>query len=202
VTVAIGGRLMSLLIDSGSTDFLSVPDGAVEGLSFRSAPRVTGRFMTIAGPVASTQARLAGNVAWGRHRLAEPVVTLTPGSEGSCGTGLLGAFRTTLDATNRRVRFERSSTAPVTCRPVRSPGFGVLRGAAPWTVAYVLDDTPAAAAGLREGDRIATVDGLPVAQLGSMLYEVIVATSASLRLGVVGPDGTREVVVPVVTLIE
>jgi len=202
VTVEVGGRAMSLLIDSGSTDFLSVPGAAAAGLRFRAEPRVTGRFMTIAGPVASTQARLQGDVAWGRHRLVQPVVTLNAGDEGTCGTALLDAFRTTFDTANRRVRFERTSAAPIHCKPVRSPGFGVLRGGDTWTVAYVLGGTPAATAGLRVGDRIATVDGLPAAQIGSTLFAVIVAASPSIRLGVVRPDGVRELVVPVATLVE
>jgi hypothetical protein len=202
VTIDVGGRPMSLVIDSGSDGFLDLPATATGGLQSRSEPRLTGRVQTIGGQRPQRQARLACDVALGRHRLAQPVVTLSAADYASCGTALLESFRTTFDMANRRVRFERPTDAPVTCRQVRSVGFGVLRGGGAWTVAYVLDGSPAASAGLLEGDRIETIDGLPAAKISKTMFGAVVATSPSVRLGVADARGTREVVVEVATLVE
>jgi C-terminal processing protease CtpA/Prc len=66
----------------------------------------------------------------------------------------------------------------------------------------VSPESPAARCGLVVGDRIATIDGLPAELVGETMREVLVQTRDALRLGVVRPEGVREVVVEVVTLVE
>lgn len=202
VTVDVGGAPCRVLLDSGSTEFVTVPAALAPALRFRAPPVETGRVGTIADAVAVRSGRIDGSLAWGRHRIQDPVVGLTPAENGSAGLRLLTEFRTTFDLGHDRVRFERSTDAPILSRPVRSPGAGFLRGEDAWTVAYVLDGGPAARAGLRVGDRVDRMEGLPIAQVGTM-YEILVATSDTLRLRVTREgDAAREVAVPVETLVE
>ena len=202
VIVDIGGQPTPVMIDTGSTEFLGLPAADQARLRFASPPRETGRSLTVAGPVPLRRARLADDVVWATHRIVRPVVGLTGAATSTCGTGLLASMRMTLDRAHGRVRFERDGDAPITTPAVRSSGFGFTRDARGWTVAYVLDGTPAQAAGLVVGDRIERVEGLPATELAGTLAQVIVAASPSLRLTVVNESGAREVVVETITLVE
>lgn len=202
VTIDLCGTPCSVLLDSGSTEFVAVPEARASALRFRSPPVVTGRSGTIAGPVPVRCGRLDGTVSWGRHGLADPILAITPAETGAAGLALFSQFRTTFDSAHGRVRFERDSRTPIESRAIRSPGAGFYRAPDAWTVAYVLDEGPADRAGLRVGDRIDQLEGLPIAQVGAM-YEILVMTSPALRMRVTSEGGTaREVVVPVATLVE
>lgn len=202
VVLDVGGRPVPFLVDSGGTHFLALPAAVADGLPFRSPVVETGRSATVAGTAVRRDGRLAADVTFGRHRVAAPVVSVTPAEGASLGLAFLESFRTTIDLAGRRIRFERDAASPVRTAPIRSPGAGFVQEGGAWVVAYVLPGSGAQRAGLAPGDRVETVEGLPVAQVGDALRQVLFLASDSVRLGVARPDGVREVVVEVATLVE
>ena len=202
IAVEIGGSPCAVLLDTGSDSALCVPAAREPTMRFRAPPAAVGMHGTLAGVIPDRSARLDGALAWGRHRIADPVVSLTPGEWCLAGVKLLGEFRVTFDFAHARVRFDRSGTEPIRSRPVRGIGAGFLRRNGVSTVEYVFDGGPAARAGLRVGDHIEAVDDRPVGELTYSEREQLWDERDTVKLRVAGADGPRDVVVPVVTVVE
>lgn len=200
IELAIDGRSMPVLLDSGSSGPLALPKSLP--LTYRTPPRETGKQMTVGGMLPSFQARLGHDVDWAGHVLRTPIVDLQNEDSAAVGTGVLAQFRVILDQPRRRVTFVRSSREPIPFAATRGQGFGFRIADDAWTVAYVLDDTPAAAAGLREGDRIVAVDGRPVAGLTRADHDAAMAgrESTTLRVQRAG-EADRDLQVPIVVLL-
>jgi hypothetical protein len=180
-----------------------VPTTYESSLRFRAKPVVVGYIASLAGQTPIRAGRLNETIAWGRHRIVSPVVDLTSGSNAVAGIDVLREFRITFDFSHSRVRFERSDDeGPIRSRSVRSLGIGFLRKDGASIVEYVLDDSPAARCGVQVGDCIETIDGRPVAGLSRAQRNEMLHDRTSLRLRVTGVGGTRDVVVPVATLVE
>jgi predicted aspartyl protease len=202
VLIEIGGRLCPTLIDTGFGGYLHVPAEREDSLRFRSPLVVAGRNSTAAGIYERREGRLDGAIMWGRHRISDPVVSISPAPYAVAGALLLGEFRTTFDIGHSRVRFERGGEEPLMSESVRSPGFGYLRDGDGWTVAYVLGGTPAARAGVRVGDRIDRVAGLAVGELTRAAFGRLIRSLDTLHLEVSGPDGPRTVSVDMATIVK
>ena len=202
IPVDIGGNPVTVLLDTGSSSALCVPAACEPSLRFHAPPAAVGMHGTLAGVVRDRAARLDGTIAWGRHRIADPVLSLTPGEYGLAGRELLGEFRVTFDFAHARVRFERPGSEPIRSKPVRGIGAGFLRRDGVSIVEYVFEGGPAARAGLRVGDRIEAVDDCPVGELAYSPRAERWDGRESVKLRIVGPDGPRDVVVPVVTVVE
>jgi predicted aspartyl protease len=203
VAAAVGGSPCRVLLDTGSTGFLQLPAARVTSLRLRSPPTVTGRSMTAAGVVELRKVRLDETIALGRHRIAAPIVDVSRSDRALAGMDLLRRFRTTFDFVNRRVRLERQDDAPISTPPVRGPGAGFLRQRGALIVAYVLEGSPACAAGLRVGDRIEKVDGQePRGAAAPPWHGDDTANRAQVVLRVVRDGVRREITVPIATLLE
>jgi hypothetical protein len=202
ISIDLGGRRCPVLIDTGSRYFLSLPAALETSLRFHAPPAVVGRLATLAGIAPLRAGRIHGTLMWGSCRVADPVVGLSAAAYGNAGIEFLREFRVAFDFTHRRVRFERTGTEPVRCPPVRSTGAGFLSDDDAWTVAYLLDGSPAERAGLRVGDRVTTFDGQAVSEIGRSEYDKMLATRASVSLRVIRDGAAQDVVVEVVTLVE
>lgn len=202
IAVELGGSPCAVILDTGSQSALCVPAAREPSLRFRAPPAAVGMHGTLAGVVPDRSGRLDGSLAWGRHRIADPVVSLTPGEYGLAGVRLLGEFRVTFDFAHERVRFERSGSEPIRSKAIRGIGAGFLRRDGVSVVEYVFDGGPAARAGLRVGDRVEAVDDRPVGELTSAARERLWDERDKVKLRVAGADGPRDIVVPVVTVVE
>src|SRR5262245_52168385 len=109
VSLDVGGRSEAFLVDTGGGTLLSVPASAEGRLTFKAKPVQTGNSATIGGAVASRDARLDGTFAFASHRLADPILTISPVDQGRIGADLLREFRVTIDRAHERIRFERAS---------------------------------------------------------------------------------------------
>lgn len=200
IELVIDGKPLPVLLDTGSSGFLAVPKSLP--LQFATPPRETGKQMTIGGALPSFQARLAGDVDWAGHVLHLPIVDLQTEDSAAVGTEVLAHFRVVLDQPRRRVTFARSSDAPIRFAPVRGQGFGFRIVGDAWIVAYVLDGTPAAAVGLREGDRIVAIDGRAVGGMTRADHADAMASKAATTLRVQRDgEAERDVLVPVAVLL-
>lgn len=200
VELAIGGSSMPVLLDSGSSGPLAMPKSLP--LEYQGPPRETGKHMTIGGVLPSLQARLAHDVDWAGHVLRTPIVDLQNEDSAAVGTAVLAHFRMVLDQPRQRVTFARDRREPIAFPPVRGQGFGFRITGDSWTIAYVLDGTPAAAADLRAGDRIVAVDGHAVAGATRADHDEAMASRPATTLRVQrGGEPERELLVPVVVLL-
>lgn len=200
IELAIDGKPLPVLLDSGSSGFLALPKSLP--LDYQTPPRETGKQMTIGGALPSFQARLRQDVGWAGHVLHTPIVDLQNEESAAVGTEVLAFFRVVFDQSRRRVTFARSSPEPIRFAPVRGQGFGFRIAADAWTVAYVLDGTPAAAAGLREGDRIVAIDGRTVAGMTRADHAEAMASEAATTLRVQrAGEAERDVLVPIAVLL-
>ena len=158
--------------------------------------------MTIGGALPSFQAPLRDDVDWAWHVLHLPIVDLQNEDSAAVGTQVLAHLCVVLDQPRRRVTFARRSHEPIRFAPVRGQCFGFRIAADAWTVAYVLDDTAAVAAGLREGDRIVAIDGRSVGGMTRADHAEAMASKAATTLRVQRDgEAERDVLVPVAVLL-
>jgi hypothetical protein len=202
ISVPIAAVACRLLIDTGNAGRLDVPASREPSLRFRSPPAIAGLHASIAGVVPSRMARLDETIAWGRHRIADPVVVLSAGEFAVAGSEVLREFRITFDFSHSRVRFERDGTEPIRSKSVRGLGVGRVEKDGVSTVNFVLQGGPGDRAGVRVGDRIESVDGVPDSAISLQQWQEMMQTKSQVRLRIVRDDGPHDVTVDVATFVE
>jgi hypothetical protein len=190
VAVRLGDVETRAVIDTRSMTAMSVRPRTADSLRFRAPPMVIGKAR--GAGFAETdllEGELDGVVSLGPYRIAAPrlgVSALPPAfpQDPILGSGVLSAFRVTLDQSNRRVRLVRDGPrefALATSRPMIrqvSPGgapaagtptsvtprrlgaaLGFMNGGERVRIEQVLEGTVAERAGLKAGDEIVMVNG-------------------------------------------
>jgi predicted aspartyl protease len=164
VPLRLGGREVWANIDTGFSGGLVIPDWAVA--SFPGAERSVAageKFRFVHGASSRSRvARLTDDLRLGRHVIRRPVVSVGVGDEPTIGSAYLRHFAVTLDQKNRRVRFSRLKVGAIEVPPVYRPSFEVD---ATGVVRAVLPGGAAEGVGLRVGDRVTAVDGVPLNEL-------------------------------------
>jgi hypothetical protein len=158
----------------------------------------------IAGSAPEVRAR-ALRFRLGPFALREPVVALAqaekgstadPTYEGSIGGEVLRRFTVTLDYRNRRMILERASGFDA---PFAVDASGLDLGAtgpdlSAIVVERVSDGAPASQAGIRAGDRLVAIDGVPASQLDVARLQAMFAKQAvTYRLTIERDSRTIEV---------
>ncbi len=193
----VGGKKRKLLLDSGASGGVSIRrkgkfDWASEPVPVRLVQGMNEARLQEMG-------RLREQVTVGPLVLDDPVVSLTDDTE-LLGAQVLQHCVATFDQENRRVRLEPATLEPVRLASVRGTGAVFGTDVESWVVVRVAAGSPAEAAGLRKGDRLTHVDGVPVFELGCR--EIEREEPDSLVYGV-ERDGVRwEVAVGTVVLVD
>ena len=174
------GRSISgkFVIDTGASTNLILSPDAIER---EGVMRSLGKTMSVQsrGVGGGTDVQLAriASLQIGGFTLAQPVVALQPagpgrisaeGTVGNIGGGILGRFKVTFDYARRRMILEPGPDMGLPFEADMS-GLGLVALGPDFrrvSVARVLDESPALAAGIQSGDEIETVDGRPAAELG------------------------------------
>lgn len=152
-----GGGTHLFLIDSGSNAAMNIPalpprDAlAADPIRWFAPMTITGR------GAESSCCRLAGDLRIGGIVVPRPLARVSAGTP-SVGTRILRRFEVTFDPLRGRVRF-LARGAPPDGGVLRSIGAALVVEGDRWRVIEVLGGSPAAAAGIREGDRVLTMDG-------------------------------------------
>lgn len=199
IDVSLGGVVVPLIVDTQSPGSIMVSEERAAGLSFAAPPIATGSVL-MGGSVTAQrkEARLAGDAVLGRYRFERPLVMAIahpperPRS-GHIGNILLRHFVVTLDQRNGRLRLSSPGSSVIAAPPpAYSLGLGTRREAdGNLRVTSVLENGPAARAGLVVGDLITIVAGRPAAEGPRSLNDL--AAAGALRATVLSGDRTREV---------
>jgi len=166
VEVDLGGVTVTADIDSGSMGWVTLPAAVAGKLDLAAEPVVVGRAETPFNSFEILQAPLDGAVQVGRHVFPNPPVEFADMfPRGNLGGQLLGHFAVTFDQRNRRVRFEREGDGPLGKPRRYRVGVMFAGGPADLVVRGTVPGSPGEKAGLREGDRVLAVNGLPVEEV-------------------------------------
>lgn len=179
IPLRVGERSVTVLIDSGSDAAFSLNPAGLD-LAYAEPPRPGGAVATLAGDRPQRIARLAGELRLGEQVFQRPVVDLTD-ELSSLGAGALRHFAVTFDQRRDRVHFERTEAVPITEAARRSAGLGFSRTPAYWRVTGVIAGSPAAVAGVREGDLVTRIEGEPVGQWDLDRYQRRVDAGGEIR---------------------
>ena len=156
--IGFPGRTRRMLIDSGAGGTVLAVN-RLERYPTLTDPRPTGASMRLNRVEPRDGARLEGIALLGPHALIMPTLQSTPGTE-LIGGKVMRHFRWTFDADRERVRIERvDETTDIHFDPVISHGLVLRADGDGMRVTAVLDDTPAAEAGVRTGDLITHFNG-------------------------------------------
>lgn len=155
----IGKRRLPILIDSGSSS----------GFSFNDADRwdwqidpVTVSASTHIRTVAKKKAgRLAGDINVAGAVFPQPILQITKGTE-LIGTKVMKNFTWTFDQKNRRVRIVRTNAERLTTPSLHGTGVLFAPRERGFEIIHLVATTPAANAGLKTGDLVTAIDGVPV----------------------------------------
>ncbi|MBM3872244.1 MAG: hypothetical protein FJ382_00640 [Verrucomicrobia bacterium] len=180
VPMEIAGQAVNVLVDTGSDGGLQLnPTGLT--VPFRAPPVDGAKVATLLGDRQQRLARLEGNVLLGSHVFAQPVVDLNE-SLGSVGGDALRHFVVTFDQARGEMTVFRDPGRSPETPPIRSGGLSFRRTPAYWRVSHVIPGSPAAKAGIQEGDLVIRIEGEPVANWTLRRYDAWVARASALQL--------------------
>ena len=201
------------LIDTGvRQSFVNTPFVHRHRLIERGGPvveTVTG--FGISGLAIGRLGRL-GSISLGGHSLTRPIVQLCTEESGIAASstfdGILGAdilsrFRVCLDYGGTRLLLE---STPASSRPFRADASGVVLrlsddGVTPFSVAYVVEGSPAAEAGVQVGDGLVEVDQRPAKDFSLASLKDVLAGSGEACLRLRRGDEELDVCIPLQPLI-
>lgn len=210
VDLDLGGVTAVAVLDTRSTGGFSATPVSARSLSFAGSPAVVGMARGAAiQPLQITAARLSGDARLGRYVFQRPIVSIRPLPEDFpqntvIGGSVLQNFAVTLDQANRRVRFSRSDAAPIPAPPPMR-GLGFMIRPSPGgarLVGLVRPGSPAEQQGLRVGDEIIELGGVPPAAIGPATVSGITSSRVSEVKVTVRRDGQELTFqIPLVTLV-
>ena len=200
VTVDVGGTKQCVNVDTGAPMILALPLSVANSLPLAEKPKVRGNARLVGAKIKTYGARLEGELRVGRIAVQNPELGFHETAPiGTLGQGFLATAEMTLDHANRRVRLRPWAPAS------GQPGRRVRRGPAPndkrygigfrgpvdgdLDVAFVEESSPAESGGVRAGDRITTLAGVPVAEL-DMSARIKALTTSPLEMTVLR-DGKK-----------
>jgi hypothetical protein len=188
IPVSFDGVEVLAILDSGSSGSLGLPVDYAGRLKLQG-PLLDRSYVRSVDHVRPVRgARMEGTFRIGRYTMEAPMVSFVDIAKttGNVGSLVLRQFTMTIDPANRRLRL--SGPADGKLEPVDDgkPRYGIQLAeleASPIVVDVVDAASPAEKAGLRAGDRIITMNGRPVEELG--VIERLDAIKASpLQIGI------------------
>jgi len=188
ISVRLGDRTFSVLIDSGSDETFSLnPFGLAPKFAF--GPTEGPTVGTLTGDRPEQIGRLSETLYIGDYAVPRPVVEITE-ELSALGGGVLKYFTVTFDQEHDRVTFFRDATDPIAVPGRRSTGLSFGKTPAYWRVVGVVPGSPADAADVETGDLVTRINGEAVARWTTRRYEQLLANAESITVTFL--NGTRE----------
>lgn len=156
IEISLGGKTMQALLDTGAMGPVGVPATLAEGLKFTAEPRLRGR----EGDVELRSATLDGVLKMGAVEVTNPNLMIagrmpTP----VVGIQILAPLALTFDQKHDRVRIEQRPARKRYGLAIATPADG------PPAIREIDADSVAARAGVLATDKLAMLNGRPVAEL-------------------------------------
>jgi len=189
IPVRLGDREFAVLIDSGSGDALDInPVGLNPKFAFGpvDGPLVD----TLSGDKPSKVGRLEGVLRIGSIDVPQPVAEVTDDLS-SIGGGLLSHFTVTFDQKDNEVFFQADEDHPAKVTPLKGTGLSFRKTPAYWKVAAVLATSPAATAGVSQGDLVTRINGEPVSAWDPVRYDQLVNRTSRIEYTFI--EGTKTI---------
>jgi hypothetical protein len=178
ISVRLGDHDLEALIDSGSGQSLVInPAGILPRFAF--GPVEGPVVATLAGDRVSYVGRVDGVLRIGSFDIANPVSEVTD-ELSSVGGGILSHFIVTFDQEHDEVFFQAGPEADIVVPALRGTGMSFRRTPAYWKVVGVIQDSPAAAAGVTKGDLVSRINGEPVAAWDPARFEGLIAKAGTI----------------------
>ncbi len=183
VTLSIDGRDVVAHIDSGSMGGIGLPKFVADELTFASEPVVIGKASTGFNEFEIREGVLNETVRLGSIALKNPVVSIFDiFPTANLGGQFLRHFAITFDQRHERVRFALNSNKPIELKPRYRIGVMLRPTPDALIVADVVPGGPADKAGLRKGDRIVSLNGKPVQEVGPQAQQEMFGRPEPIRL--------------------
>lgn len=205
IDIDLAGTSVATHIDTGATSGLTVKSELAEELPLKDKPVVVARARTVNSEVEVKAATLDGTVVFAGYGISEPEVSFnTIVQGGNLGMEVLGDYILRFDQHQKLVQFEHSGSAsgkPKRRAPGGRPRLGVMMaksnvsGVMEMTIDKVMEGTPAAKAGLKEGDRLIAIGGKEIASMSDEDFRAALGAGDKLEL-TIERDG-KEMKLPV-----
>jgi hypothetical protein len=192
-------------VDSGSTSGLEINPASL-GVGTKAPPRSGHMSMSISRSYRNDVARIDGTLLLGKVPMDSPVVEVTRGDQ-RVGGEVLTNLLLTFDQRSRRMvvsfgRLEGVGMFKIARRLTSTSRAGTGVGFdRQWTVSDVLPQSPAAAAGVKTGDKCVTINHQPV-EKWSGSYSELLTPGEEIHYQMLRGGRMYEVILPVVQLVE
>lgn len=180
VPLEVAGQAVNALVDTGSDGGLQLNPAGL-ALRFVQPPVAGAKVATLTGDRQQRLGRIEDHARLGTHILSQPIIDVND-SLSSLGGGVLRHFVATFDQSRGELTLFRDPGTSLATPAVRSGGLSFRRTPAYWRVSHVIADSPAARAGIQEGDLVIRIEGEPVANWTLRRYDAVIARASALQL--------------------
>jgi len=160
IRMNVGGQMVTMEIDSGMDNNFEVPVKDHK-YPFVAPPVTVSMSGTIDRVIETKRARLSTNVNWCGVTFERPIVGLSRTANGRIGREVLENFVVGLDQRRFKVFLTPATNGPITSKPEKGFGVGLLPDKKGLKVIGVIDNTDAKREGIRKGDYVTAINDTP-----------------------------------------
>ena len=204
IPVQIDDQTFDFVVDTGASLWFKFPHAATKNGRYLCGPVETAKARTIDREIIINTARLPNTLRVGRHAFEHPYGVVDDVRDmASIGSGALDDFVLTIDQKNSRLRLARAAENSIVQPPLRAFGFGMRRTADGIKIDYVIPNSPAQRAGLKEGDRVVAIADKSIEEIHAqpIMKELVKQDSIKVRYTPANETQEREIEVPMCVLI-
>jgi hypothetical protein len=188
IALDLGDERVPLLIDSGFAGGIDL--NLKDPLTWQTKPSLVEASVRYSEVVLQSAGRLDVNLKVGPLLLERPTVRVSDGTR-LLGVEVLQHMQLTFDKRNQRIRMIPYDQSVVKFEPFRSWGLGFRPRTNGMEITGVFSGTPAQAAGIKVGDLLTAINGVPIHERGCRSINDPQPLSA--RLSIVSDGEKKEI---------
>lgn len=177
IPIRIGGEDAWLTLDTGHTgNGLLLSRYRLLGMRWASTPVEGEQVQGFIGEGVSKIGRMDGDAVVGQYTFARPIISVSSDDDHEyLGADFLRHFAMTIDQRNNRVRLSRATTRPIDSPAVMRLGFEFVDDKG---TIELIDGSAAQQAGLRNGDRVRSINGFPIERFTYIQRDLVERTGS------------------------
>jgi hypothetical protein len=194
-----------LILDTGHTgQGLLLSRYRLIAMRWASTPVEGDEIRSFLGTTRSRIGRMNGDMTIGQYTISRPIVAIAYDDDREfLGADILRHFIVTIDQKNNRIRLaspahDAAATQPIVVPPVRRFGFSFSDT---FGHVKVISGSEAEMAGLRDGDRVLIINGVPLSRMTYLQQEAMESSGNPLILRVERQGQTMVLRVPLTTVV-